>query len=66
MGTPPMGFLGTFLKRLLPRETRPMLRAGDTAPDFTLNDHEGRAVTLADLRGRRAVLWFYPKADTPG
>ncbi len=43
-----------------------MLNAGDVAPDFTLNDHRGRTVKLSDLRGRRVVLWFYPKADTPG
>jgi len=61
-----MGFVRTFLKRLVQREARPMLQAGDNAPDFTVDDHEGRAASLADLRGRRAVLWFYPKADTPG
>jgi len=61
-----MGFLRTFLKRLVRRETQPMLQAGELAPDFRLNDHNGHAVSLADLRGRRAVLWFYPKADTPG
>ena len=39
---------------------------GDTAPDFTLPDQHGDAVTLSDLRGRTVVLYFYPKADTPG
>jgi peroxiredoxin Q/BCP len=39
---------------------------GDTAPDFTLPDQDGREVTLSDLRGRPVVLYFYPKADTPG
>lgn len=43
-----------------------MLRPGDSAPDFEAPDHEGRTVRLRDLRGRRVVLWFYPKADTPG
>ena len=43
-----------------------MLKRGDLAPDFTATDHEGREVKLADLRGKRVVLWFYPKADTPG
>jgi peroxiredoxin Q/BCP len=61
-----MGFIRTFLERLVQREARPMLQPGDNAPDFTVNDHEGRSLSLADLRGRRAVLWFYPKADTPG
>lgn len=43
-----------------------MLKAGDVAPDFTAVDHEGRTVKLSDFRGKTVVLWFYPKADTPG
>lgn len=43
-----------------------MLNVGDTAPDFTVTDHLGRTVRLSDLRGKNVVLWFYPKADTPG
>jgi peroxiredoxin Q/BCP len=43
-----------------------MLEVGETAPDFTTRTHSGRDVTLSDLRGKRVVLWFYPKADTPG
>ncbi len=43
-----------------------MLKVGDVAPDFEAVDHEGRQVKLRDQRGRRVVLWFYPKADTPG
>ena len=43
-----------------------MLSPGDAAPDFTVNDHEGRTVSLRDLRGKTVVLWFYPKADTGG
>jgi peroxiredoxin Q/BCP len=39
---------------------------GDTAPDFTLPDQDGNPVTLSDLRGQPVVLYFYPKADTPG
>jgi peroxiredoxin Q/BCP len=40
---------------------------GDRAPDFTLADAEGKPVSLADFRGKRAVvLYFYPKDDTPG
>jgi thioredoxin-dependent peroxiredoxin len=42
------------------------LQAGDQAPDFTLPDQEGNAVTLSELRGKNVVLYFYPKADTPG
>ncbi len=43
-----------------------MLREGDRAPDFTLTDHQGHDVTLRELRPHRVLLWFYPKADTPG
>lgn len=43
-----------------------MLRAGDPAPDFSLLDHEGEPHALADYRGRYLVIWFYPKALTPG
>lgn len=43
-----------------------MLKQNDTAPEFTAIDHEGRTVHLSDFRGRPVVLWFYPKADTPG
>ena len=39
---------------------------GDAAPPFSLDDHQGRRVSLGDLAGKRVVLWFYPKADTPG
>ena len=43
-----------------------MIEPGQPAPDFTLPDHEGEPVHLSDLRGRTVVLYFYPKADTPG
>ena len=43
-----------------------MLKAGDVAPDFTVRDHSGKTHTLADYKGKSVVLWFYPKADTPG
>jgi len=39
---------------------------GDPAPDFTLADQDGTPVTLSELRGKSVVLYFYPKADTPG
>jgi peroxiredoxin Q/BCP len=42
------------------------LKAGDAAPDFTLKDQNGKDVTLSKLRGKRVVLYFYPKADTSG
>lgn len=43
-----------------------MLTTGDTAPAFTARDHLGKEVSLAGLRGKTVVLWFFPKADTPG
>lgn len=43
-----------------------MLKVGDTAPDFTVKTNRGDTVKLSDQRGRTIVLWFYPKADTPG
>jgi thioredoxin-dependent peroxiredoxin len=42
------------------------LRPGDPAPDFTLPDQHGDPVKLSGLRGKTVVLYFYPKADTPG
>lgn len=39
---------------------------GDAAPDFELLDHDGNLVRLSDLRGRKVILYFYPKDDTPG
>src|SRR5436190_8716003 len=43
-----------------------MLAAGDAAPDFALPDQNGDQLSLADLRGQTVVLYFYPRADTPG
>ena len=43
-----------------------MLKPGDTAPDFELPDHDGNPVRLSEHRGTTVVLYFYPKADTPG
>jgi peroxiredoxin Q/BCP len=45
---------------------RTILEVGDVAPDFTLTDDRGRQVSLSDYRGRRVIVYFYPKADTPG
>jgi peroxiredoxin Q/BCP len=41
-------------------------QVGDDAPDFTLPDQHGNPVSLSGLRGKSVVLYFYPKADTPG
>jgi peroxiredoxin Q/BCP len=42
------------------------LAPGDTAPDFTLPDAQGDAVSLSSLRGKRVIIYFYPAAMTPG
>lgn len=42
------------------------LTPGEQAPDFTLTDAAGEEVTLSGLRGRRVIVYFYPKASTPG
>jgi len=43
-----------------------VLKVGDPAPDFDASDQDGRRVKLSDYRGKKVVLWFFPKADTPG
>jgi peroxiredoxin Q/BCP len=43
-----------------------VLSEGDLAPDFTLPDQNGEPLTLAKLKGETVVLYFYPRADTPG
>ena len=43
-----------------------MLQIGDPAPDFELLSDENQPIRLSDLRGRRVVLFFFPRADTPG
>jgi peroxiredoxin Q/BCP len=43
-----------------------MLNVGDPAPEFSVSDHTGKTQKLSDYRGKNVLLWFYPKADTPG
>ncbi len=43
-----------------------MLSVGDLAPPFSVSDHTGKNLTLESFLGKKVVLWFYPKADTPG
>jgi peroxiredoxin Q/BCP len=43
-----------------------MLKIGDKAPDFTLNSDTGTEVSLENFKGQRVVLFFFPKASTPG
>ena len=42
------------------------LKVGETAPDFSLNDQDGTIQKLSDYRGKRGVVYFFPKAGTPG
>ena len=43
-----------------------MLLEGTKAPDFTLDDQDGNPISLSDFAGQNILLWFYPKASTPG
>ncbi|MBR2354491.1 MAG: thioredoxin-dependent thiol peroxidase [Clostridia bacterium] len=43
-----------------------MLKVGDKAPDFTLTDKDGKSVSLSDFLGKKVVVYFYPKDNTPG
>ncbi|WP_417237547.1 thioredoxin-dependent thiol peroxidase [Bizionia sp.] len=42
------------------------LKPGDKAPDFTAKDQDGNSISLSDYKGKKLVLFFYPKASTPG
>jgi len=43
-----------------------MLAVGVKAPDFILDDQDGVQVSLSDFQGRKVLIWFYPRASTPG
>ncbi len=43
-----------------------MLKVGAKAPDFTLDDQDGTQISLRDFQGQKVLIWFYPKASTPG
>ena len=43
-----------------------MLEIGTQAPDFTLSDQNGNAISLSDFKGKKVILYFYPKDNTPG
>jgi peroxiredoxin Q/BCP len=44
----------------------PALKTGDPAPDFSFTDHEGKTLKLSDFKGKKVILYFYPKDNTPG
>jgi|TARA_B110000495_G_scaffold149533_1_gene132395 peroxiredoxin Q/BCP len=43
-----------------------MLKEGVKAPSFTLENQDGKSISLSDFDGQKVLLWFYPKASTPG
>ena len=43
-----------------------LLTKGDKAPDFNLLNQDGQSISLINLKGYKIILWFYPKASTPG
>jgi|TARA_B100000315_G_scaffold166887_1_gene155438 peroxiredoxin Q/BCP len=43
-----------------------MLQVGDIAPKFSLMNQDGDLISLESLKGKKVLLWFYPKANTPG
>ncbi len=43
-----------------------MLKVGEPAPEFTQITHQGKSLSLGDLRGRKVLLWFFPEAGSPG
>jgi peroxiredoxin Q/BCP len=43
-----------------------MVSVGDVAPNFKVKNHKGQEVELSKQKGKTVVLWFYPRADTPG
>jgi|TARA_B100001079_G_C16174013_1_gene409806 peroxiredoxin Q/BCP len=43
-----------------------MLKVGDTAPEFSSMNQDGDLISLESLKGKKVLLWFFPKASTPG
>ena len=66
LGLAALGVLSTamFAQQVMPGQ--PELKAGDVAPDFTLQASDGKTYTLAQLRGKHVVLAWFPKAFTAG
>jgi peroxiredoxin len=51
---------------LLGNRTLDTIKVGDKAPDFVLKDQDGKVHKLSDYRGQRVIVYYFPKADTPG
>lgn len=62
----PTAAIANRSRRFVYARRRMALEPGDDAPDFELQDQDGREVRLSDFRGQPVVLYFYPKASTPG
>lgn len=61
-----VAIVALLLWRMSASANRNLPRAGQVAPDFELPDQYGKTRSLAEFRGRWVVLYFFPKADTPG
>jgi len=55
-----------YLEYFIFNKGEKMLKEGTKAPAFTLDDQGGNSVSLSDFEGQKVLLWFYPKASTPG
>lgn len=59
-------FLGQMARQAITGNKGKMLEPGTAAPDFMLQDETGKIHTLSQYRGTKIILWFFPRADTPG
>jgi peroxiredoxin Q/BCP len=66
VGTAAEGGIAAFLALDFDLPGEILMKVNDKAPDFTLQDENGKEIALKDLRGKTVVLYFYPRADTPG
>ena len=57
---------GRWMARLGIGGSMAVVSEGSRAPDFSLSNQDGKKVSLKDFAGKRVLLWWYPKADTPG
>lgn len=61
-----MVLFSAFLLTAMISTAQSKLKVGDKAPDFTANDQDGKKISLHDYKGKKVVLYFYPKDQTPG